>query len=42
VREPDDPRVAEIAWRRPDEIDFANALPGVKDFVDWWRARGGE
>jgi 8-oxo-dGTP pyrophosphatase MutT (NUDIX family) len=36
---PADPRIAAVAWQRPEEIDFAAALPGVKDFVDWWRAR---
>jgi 8-oxo-dGTP diphosphatase len=39
LRESADPRVAEIAWRRPEEIDFAAALPNVRDFVAWWRAR---
>jgi 8-oxo-dGTP pyrophosphatase MutT (NUDIX family) len=39
LREPTDPKVAEIAWRRPEEIDFAAALPNVRDFVEWWRAR---
>ena len=36
---PADPKVAEIAWRRPEGIDFAAALPNVRDFVEWWWAR---
>ena len=39
LRAPADPKVAEVAWRRPEEIDFAAALPNVRDFVEWWRAR---
>ena len=45
ARVPSDPRIAAVAWRRPAEIDFATALPGVRDFVTWWlthEARRGE
>jgi hypothetical protein len=39
LRDATDPKVAEIAWRRSEEIDFAAALPNVRDFVEWWRGR---
>jgi 8-oxo-dGTP diphosphatase len=38
VGAPADVRVAEVAWQRPDAIDFEAALPSVRDFVEWWRA----
>jgi 8-oxo-dGTP pyrophosphatase MutT (NUDIX family) len=36
IEMPRDPRVAEVAWRRPWEIDFDQALPSVQHFVEWW------
>jgi 8-oxo-dGTP pyrophosphatase MutT (NUDIX family) len=39
VAQPADPRVAEVAWRRPEAINFATALPSVRHFVEWWQAR---
>jgi 8-oxo-dGTP diphosphatase len=39
VATPADPRVAALAWLRPEEIDFAAALPSVGHFVRWWQAQ---
>ncbi len=39
LQQPADPHVAEVAWRRPEAIDFDAALPSVRHFVEWWQAR---
>jgi 8-oxo-dGTP pyrophosphatase MutT (NUDIX family) len=40
IATPADPRIVAHRWLPPDQIDFNTTLPGVEDFVSWWRQHG--